>query len=148
MIDSKRLLQAAVLLTVALSAFGLAWMTWSGSEIDCTRPGISDRAIHECVAREAQATEPTSWALVALVLGSIALTAGFILLGKAIRIRRVITLVDAAQQLGIPLGAVRQLVDEGTLDIYEQGLAATYLYPEQVRRYAVESSTEDQPAPA
>lgn len=146
-VDKKRMAQAAILLSIATVSFGIAWATWSASPgVRCVGPDISDTAIRECVAEQARETEPNAPTLAALVIGTAALGASLVTGVRATR--RVMTVAGAAQQLGMQPGAVRQLIDNGTLEIYDHEPGAIYLNPEDVHRLAIQASTQDQPARA
>lgn len=146
-VDKKRMAQAAILVSIAAVSFGLVWATWSESpDVRCVGPGISNTAIRECVAERAREIEPNARTLAALVIGTAALGASLVTGVRATR--RVITVAGAAQQLGIQPGAVRQLIDNGILEIYDHEPGAIYLNPEDVHRLAIQASTQDQPARA
>jgi hypothetical protein len=112
----------------------------------CVRPDLSNTEIHECVAERARDTEPNGAMLALLLVGGASFTASLV---TGIRsLRRVMTIAEAAEGLGIPPGEVRQLIDQGFLEIYDRKEGAIYLNPEDVRRLSSNRKTQDRPAHA
>lgn len=117
----------------AVITFGLASATWSATAPEsCVAPGRTEPAIHRCVADRANAIQPAPLTLVVLVVGGLALSAAIVVAARGAR--RVMTIPEAADELGLPPGQVRKLVETGILDVSERDGLSTYLDPEQVRR--------------
>ncbi len=137
--NTRRLAKALGLLSVAIVSFGIAGATWSDPTAPgCTRPDSSDKAIRECVAAKARATEPSAGALVALAMGAVTLTASVAAAARATR--RVMTIAEAARELQIRPSELCRLVDAGVLQIYDHETGTMYLHPEQVHRLAAQGS--------
>lgn len=132
-IDGKKLRLASYLLAAAVIAFGLASATWSTTAPEsCVAPGRTEPVIHRCVADQANAIQPAPLTLVVLVVGGLALSAAIVVAARAAR--RLMTIPEAAEELGLAPGQVRKLVEAGILDVSERDAVSTYLDPDQVRR--------------
>ena len=132
-IEGKKLRLAFFLLVAAVLAFGFSWTTRSAwVTASCFAPDRAESVIRDCVADRADALEPAPSTWVALVVGGLALSGA--ILAAARGVRRVMTIPEAAEELGITPGEVRSLLDTGVLDVWERDSVSTYLNPEQVRR--------------
>lgn len=142
LVDPKRMRLACIVLALAGACFAFAGATWAGSpEISCTGLDLSDLAIRGCVAQAAQETEPDASTLTALAIGASAFGVSLVTGGRAIR--RAMTFADAAEELGTTPGGVRQLVDQGILEIHDRRQGALYLNPEAVRQVASRKQSQD-----
>lgn len=146
-VTKKRMGLAIALLFVAVVLFGIALATWSASPgPSCVRPGLSNTEIRECVAQRANAAEPDLATLTLLFMPG-ALLAASVAMGVR-SLRRVMTIPEAAEELGFSPAEVRRLIDQGFLKIYDREQGAIYLDPEDVRRFSSRRPTQDQPAHA
>lgn len=136
LVDKRRSGLALGLVLLAVLCFGIAWVEWSGPpESNCVQPKVSGATIRGCIAQQAHQMEPDGMALVTILAGTALLTGSIFTGARAIR--RAITLSEAAQQLGLQPGEVRQLVDDGVLEIYAQEPEAIYLKPDDVNRLSI-----------
>lgn len=146
-VNKKRMGLAIGLLAASAMWFGIAWTTWSASPGPrCARHNLSNTEIRDCVSGQASDTEPNATTFVLLLAGGTCLAASLV---TGIRsLRRAMTLAEAADELGIPPGEVRRLVDQGSLGIHDREQGAIYLNPEEVRRLNSQRPNQDQPAHA
>ena len=146
-VNKKPMGLAIGFLVGATAFFAIAWTTWAPSPGPrCAGPDLSNTEIRECVAQRARDTEPAAATLALLLVGGASMTASLVIGVRSVR--RVMTIAEAAEQLGIPPGEVRHLVDQGFLKIHDREAGAIYLNPEEVRRLSSHRPTQDQPAHA